>query len=957
MNKKLIITIAFLMTLFNTQANADIAYNDDMIAQGSLCSGMDCIDGELFGSSTLVLKENNTRIRFLDTSAANVLGQSWIAIANSKNNAGKDYFQFQVRSLEMDAIKISDGNAPLWDCSTEAFPGYYTCTVVGVIPAGDPVLVQGDNTIPNDFVTVPWFTERPVVYFGKAADGGIALGANSEVINSAVSVGKAGLERKIVHVAQALAATDLATVSDINALNKLLDAIDVQLDDIEQTITIIGAPVNTIAPEISGTAEVGNVLIVSTGSWTDRDGDIPSYSYQWQANGSNIASATSNSYTLTTNEAHKTISVSVTATDGKGANTASASGTTVLNMLPVNTASPVISGMGLVGNTLTASTGSWLDADGDSLTNSYQWKANGINISSATTNSYTLTTSEAHKVITFTATANDGNGGNTAVSSNGISMINAPLVKTVTPVISGTAGVGNVLNISTGTWADADGDIPTYNYQWLANGSIITSASTNSYTITTSEAHKNISVMVTANDGNGSSATAFSTATFVVNAVPVNTLAPVITGAAIVGQVLSSSSGNWTDADGDTPTYSYQWTANGVNIVGATSNSYTLSVNETGKAIAVIVTAADGNGGNINASSNVTAAVDSDFDLDGTGDSVDTDDDNDGVLDTDDAFPLDPSESVDSDSDGVGDNTDAHPNDASETLDTDADGIGNNADMDDDNDGLPDMFEIALGLDPLYASDANYDLDADMYSNLVEYSFGSRLDVVTSVPSIALLGADTDGDGIPDINDAFPNDPIEFIDTDGDGIGNRADTDDDNDGVSDNFDAMPLDDSEVDDSDGDNVGDNTDAFPNDATESVDTDLDGVGNNSDTDIDGDGVDNSLDAFPLDATESADFDGDGVGDNADAFPTDSSETVDTDNDGTGNNTDTDDDGDSVLDAADNCPLVSNIGQEDDNLNGIGNVCEIRTGTGGSFAPGLLLLLSAPLVFFRNRRQHMK
>ncbi|HCG96374.1 MAG TPA: hypothetical protein DEX20_12215, partial [Halieaceae bacterium] len=57
-----------------------------------------------------------------------------------------------------------------------------------------------------------------------------------------------------------------------------------------------------------------------------------------------------------------------------------------------------------------------------------------------------------------------------------------------------------------------------------------------------------------------------------------------------------------------------------------------------------------------------------DTDGDGLADPVDPDDDNDGVRDGDDAFPLDPAESVD----------------------TDGDGIGNNADTDDDNDGVAD---------------------------------------------------------------------------------------------------------------------------------------------------------------------------------------------------------------------------------------------------------------------------
>ncbi|MGB7298508.1 MAG: RICIN domain-containing protein [Burkholderiaceae bacterium] len=64
-----------------------------------------------------------------------------------------------------------------------------------------------------------------------------------------------------------------------------------------------------------------------------------------------------------------------------------------------------------------------------------------------------------------------------------------------------------------------------------------------------------------------------------------------------------------------------------------------------------------------------------DSDGDGLPDATDPDDDNDGVNDTQDAFPLDPTES----------------------LDTDGDGIGNNTDTDDDGDGVLDIDD----LDPL----------------------------------------------------------------------------------------------------------------------------------------------------------------------------------------------------------------------------------------------------------------
>ncbi|HEX9778759.1 MAG TPA: putative Ig domain-containing protein [Geopsychrobacteraceae bacterium] len=63
--------------------------------------------------------------------------------------------------------------------------------------------------------------------------------------------------------------------------------------------------------------------------------------------------------------------------------------------------------------------------------------------------------------------------------------------------------------------------------------------------------------------------------------------------------------------------------------------------------------------------------------------------------------------------------------------------------------------------------------------------------VVITVESGA--AQDSDGDGVVDSEDAFPQDATESIDSDLDGIGDNADGDDDNDGVSDEADSAPLD--------------------------------------------------------------------------------------------------------------------------------------------------------------------
>ncbi len=100
----------------------------------------------------------------------------------------------------------------------------------------------------------------------------------------------------------------------------------------------------------------------------------------------------------------------------------------------------------------------------------------------------------------------------------------------------------------------------------------------------------------------------------------------------------------------------------------------------------------------------------------------------------------------------------------------------------------------------------------------------SQVDLPVDVGTESVLldlkyeATDSDGDGVPDLYDAFPYDPAETTDSDGDGVGDNAD-------------AFPDDPGETTDSDGDGVGDNADAFPFDPAEWLDSDGDGIGDNA------------------------------------------------------------------------------------------------------------------------------
>lgn len=97
------------------------------------------------------------------------------------------------------------------------------------------------------------------------------------------------------------------------------------------------APVNTAAPTLSGTTQVGNTLSSTTGSWTATPA-VSSYSYQWQRNGSNIGGATSSTYTLVPSDDGKNIRCVVTATNIAGSTQAASAATSAIASLAIGTA-------------------------------------------------------------------------------------------------------------------------------------------------------------------------------------------------------------------------------------------------------------------------------------------------------------------------------------------------------------------------------------------------------------------------------------------------------------------------------------------------------------------------------------------------------------------------------------------------------------------------------------------
>ena len=251
-------------------------------------------------------------------------------------------------------------------------------------------------------------------------------------------------------------------------------------------------------------------------------------------------------------------------------------------------------------------------------------------------------------------------------------------------------------------------------------------------------------------------------------------------------------------------------------------------------------------------------------DLDNECDADDDDDDNDTVIDTNDAFPFDSTESLDTDGDNIGDNAD---------LDLDDDGV--NDDVDDCDDPTDPNHEVSWNDD-----DNDNDGCRDNSAEDTDDDNDTVEDNTDNCQLIANLNQDN-----------FDNDAL----------GNACDPDIDNDGVNNNADTDAVNASVCQDSDSDGCDDCAvvNNPPDPTNDGDDANGDGICDLNSLDDDGDGFSDALEgdcgSDPLDSNSK---------------PTDVAH--DQDQDGT-------------CDAKDNCPSIANAGQENTAGGADGDACE--------------------------------
>jgi hypothetical protein len=206
---------------------------------------------------------------------------------------------------------------------------------------------------------------------------------------------------------------------------------------------------------------------------------------------------------------------------------------------PANTAPPSISGTATVGQTLTASDGTWSNAP---TSFAYQWlRCNGggnncVNVANGTQKTYTLVGADTGKTMRVRVTATNADGSNSAQSAQTAAVAaatpSAAPKNTAPPTISGTPKVGQTLTADPGSWS---GNPTAFTYQWqrcdadVATCSNLVGATSKAYAVPLADLGYRLRVVVTARNDKGTATARSAITTVVAPAVTITNHRPTLT--------------------------------------------------------------------------------------------------------------------------------------------------------------------------------------------------------------------------------------------------------------------------------------------------------------------------------------------------------------------------------------------------------------------------------------------
>ncbi|MGB1222079.1 MAG: hypothetical protein ACPG43_11085 [Alcanivoracaceae bacterium] len=184
------------LILIPVTASADQVFTDDVIIDlplqpGGLCVGLDCADGEVFGAETVRIKGEQPRMLFDDTS--------------------------------------NSASFPTNDCQLG---------------------IGSDASANGNFFVRDVTNSIDVLVLG--ADGNAALGAGSELVDGAISVGATGVERRVTYVADGVDDSDAVTMGQFDTFKTTaLATVSTEVADLDAELAATNERISALNGRLS----------------------------------------------------------------------------------------------------------------------------------------------------------------------------------------------------------------------------------------------------------------------------------------------------------------------------------------------------------------------------------------------------------------------------------------------------------------------------------------------------------------------------------------------------------------------------------------------------------------------------------------------------------------------------------------------------------------------------------
>ena len=341
---------------------------------------------------------------------------------------------------------------------------------------------------------------------------------------------------------------------------------------------------------------VADSVVGTAAGGSDPDGQAVSVIFSWYVGGSMVSETTSATGTDSLSGLFvkgDSIYVVATPTDGQDSGEPVTSASIVVENSPPSIAAVTLDpATGDESTTFTCLAGPTSDDDGDTVSEIYAWTVNGTTIS-ATSSTLTGTSFKKNQDLVCAITPNDGTDSGSPVSSNTVTISNSPPTMTgVTLTSSPTESTGVQATPVGGT--DADGDSISYAYAWYVGGTLASSTSsklTGSYFVRGDSVY----VEVTPKDSTSSGTMVTSSSVTIENATPSISSVSLSPSSVYTDDTLTCTPNGWSDADGDSASYTYEWTLNSATLSGAASSSLDGTTDfDRGDKISCTVTPDDG---------------------------------------------------------------------------------------------------------------------------------------------------------------------------------------------------------------------------------------------------------------------------------------------------------------------------------------------------------------------------